>query len=79
MNQPYLTKTWGYWLLALLLMGNVELRAQACIDTFPYIQDFETSGGGWTAGSLSGGLSSWIWAPNIANPIINNAASGTGA
>jgi len=61
--------------LIVLLFSSSLSWAQ--INTFPYLEDFETSNGGWVAGSIApgGGASSWVWA-TPANPIITNAASG---
>ncbi|MEM7657800.1 MAG: PKD domain-containing protein [Bacteroidota bacterium] len=69
------------YLLALgVLIGQfAPLFSQACIDTFPYLEDFEASNGGWTTSAILPGQSSansWEWnTPN--NPVINSAASGT--
>lgn len=82
MIQPYLTSLFSlrFWLLTLLLVGAGDLWSQACIDTFPYVADFETTNGGWSGIDIAPGNppSSWVWTTNIANPIISNAASGTG-
>ena len=46
--------------------------AQPCIDTFPYLEDFDSGAGGWSA-SIPG-LSGWtLGTPN--KPVINSAAS----
>jgi len=54
---------------------NYQIRVQPVIDSFPYLQDFESSDGWWYAG---GERSSWTWgtAPGV---IINKAASGSKA
>jgi len=68
-------------LLLLILSGITPLflQGQPCIDTFPYIEDFEASNGGWSSAAITSngfGPNSWVWAtPN--NPVINSAASGT--
>jgi gliding motility-associated-like protein len=54
----------------LLLMGDVA-KSQ-CINTFPYLQDFEIDNGGWVPGGFS---SDWAWGtPQKTN--ITAAASG---
>jgi PKD repeat protein len=78
MIHPYLTHFRLPRLLLCLMLSGSYLWAQPCITTYPYIEDFEASNGGWTSTSLNPSvLSSWVWAPIIANPIINAAASGT--
>lgn len=52
---------------------HYDVRVQPVVDTFPYLQDFETDNGFWYTDGVA---SSWFWgAPNGA--IINKAASGS--
>ncbi|MDX1908122.1 MAG: PKD domain-containing protein [Bacteroidia bacterium] len=63
---------------AVLSLGSAAFAQ--CIGTFPYVQDFENSAGGWTAGTVTPnglGPSSWVWANPVNKPVINSAASGT--
>lgn len=44
-----------------------------CVNSFPYIENFETSQGGWTSGGTG---NDWAWGtPN--KPVISSAGSGT--
>ncbi|MFA5195654.1 MAG: hypothetical protein WC401_07630, partial [Bacteroidales bacterium] len=43
------------------------------VSTYPYLQDFENSDGGWVGGGVN---SSWAWGEPI-KPVINHAASPT--
>ncbi|MEO1449240.1 MAG: PKD domain-containing protein, partial [Bacteroidota bacterium] len=63
----------------LILLSASTVFGQVCIDTFPYIQDFEMDNGGWSASSItSNGLGpvTWTWS-NPNNPVINSASSGS--
>ena len=57
------------------LLCHVKVHAQCAtpISAFPYVEDFEASNGGWTAG---GTLSDWAWG-TPAKPVIHTAGSGT--
>lgn len=59
-----------FWMLIFVLAG-ADAKSQ-CITTFPYVQDFESSEGGWNTG---GAGSSWEWGV-VAKPVITSAASG---
>ena len=59
----------------MMLIVNVAV-AQPCsapISSFPYLQDFETSDGGWVPG---GTASDWAWG-TPAKTVINSAGQGT--
>lgn len=61
-------------LLSALVISAVGFQSQAQINTFPYLEDFESGAGGWTA--VGGGT----WALGTpANTVINSASSGTNA
>ncbi|MEP7252927.1 MAG: gliding motility-associated C-terminal domain-containing protein, partial [Ginsengibacter sp.] len=47
-------------------------QCPGAINTFPYIENFETSNGGWSAG---GNFSDWTWGIP-AKPVINSAVNG---
>src|SRR5690349_7925095 len=58
-----------------LICFILMVKAQPCIGTinsFPYLQDFEASNGGWVAG---GTASDWAWG-HPTKPLSNAAASG---
>ena len=63
--------------LSFLTLGWSQAYGQ--INTFPYVENFEVSNGGWTAQWIApSGIPkvSWIWG-TPGNPVINSAASGT--
>jgi len=53
-----------------VIINNIPL-----VGSFPYLEDFETSNGGWTA---YGNANSWAWG-TPAGAVISSAAGGTGA
>lgn len=57
-------------LIFTLLLPFLE-HAQ-CINTFPYIQDFETTNGNWSSGGTS---SDWAWGA-VSKTVISQAAGG---
>lgn len=59
------------FLIVLFIAGCLRVPAQ--ITSYPYIESFELSGGGWTGG---GAGSSWAWGIP-ADPVINAAGHGT--
>lgn len=67
-------------LFVFLFCGLILQTTAQCINTFPYLEDFESSNGGWASSALIPTWStsnSWVWdAPN-SNAVINNAASGS--
>jgi len=73
-NYPFLS--WRLMVWGLLLLSSQLSRAQ-CIDTFPYVEDFEADDGDWTSTFLGNSIyNTWTWgSPN--NPVINRAASGS--
>lgn len=53
--------------------NRVNAQCNTTINTFPYVENFETSQGGWASG---GHLNDWEWgAPG--KPVINHAGSGS--
>jgi gliding motility-associated-like protein len=59
-------------LLSAVYCTNLTAQCNTTINTFPYVENFETSQGGWASG---GTLNDWAWgAP--AKPVINRAGSG---
>jgi gliding motility-associated-like protein len=56
-----------------LLCSNSFAQCGTTISTFPYVENFETSAGSWTAGGTS---SSWAWGTPT-KTTINTAGSGT--
>lgn len=55
--------------------SDVSINNIPLVSTFPYIEDFETNNGGWSA---SGTGSTWAWG-TPAGVNISSAANGTGA
>ncbi|HOY30658.1 MAG TPA: PKD domain-containing protein [Bacteroidales bacterium] len=53
--------------------SSISINNMLAINTFPYLEDFESSDGGWVGGGLN---SSWAWGTPV-KPIINHAASPT--
>jgi gliding motility-associated-like protein len=62
-------------LILILMFAGSFAQCPAVINTFPHVQDFETSDGNWAAG---GTASDWSYG-TPAKPIISGAASGTKA
>lgn len=61
-----------FLLLAFLFFNGLEAKSQ-CINSFPYLQDFENDNGGWVPGGFN---SDWAWGiPQKLN--ITAAASGS--
>jgi len=54
---------------------NYEFHTSPVINTFPYLEGFETNEGGWYSKGLN---NSWLWG-TPAKTIINKAANGTKA
>jgi len=62
----------GLLFFAFTFCSNANAQCNTTISTFPYVEDFETGQGGWTAG---GTLNDWAWgAPN--KSLITTAGSG---
>ncbi len=61
-----------YYILALSVLIACLATGQ-CVSTFPYVEDFETSQGGWTSG---GTLNDWAWG-TPSKTVISSAGSGT--
>lgn len=81
MDKPTFLKWWllGVYFLGInfILCGN-QLYAQ--INTFPFLEDFESGNGGWVASPIVpalSSLSSWVWVTPATGALINTAASGT--
>lgn len=55
--------------------SDVIINSIPLVGSIPYIEDFETSNGGWTA---YGNANSWAWG-TPAGAVISSAAGGTGA
>src|SRR5580692_11104398 len=62
-----------YYFFMALSIFTACLADSQCINTFPYVQDFEASQGGWNSG---GANNDWAWgAPS--KSVITGAGSGT--
>ncbi len=61
--------------LSSLCLSTLQVSSQCgtTINTFPYVQDFETGQGGWTAGGTS---NDWAWG-TPAKTVITSAGSGS--
>lgn len=59
--------------LLLLVFFNLEMMAQPCIQTFPYVEDFET-GPAWTNVSVAN--NDWAWGSPNHTFTIHSAGSG---
>lgn len=61
-------------LVALFFLFHLSIATYSqCINTFPYLEDFETSNGNWTGGGSVG--VDWSWG-SPTKPVISSAASG---
>ena len=75
---PRLLLTGLFWILGFILpSGGSNTYAQCSnpINSFPYLENFNSSDGGFVAG---GSGSSWAWG-TPSKPIINSAAGGAGS
>ena len=65
-----------YLLFFFLSAGTLRVSGQCgtTVTTFPYVEDFEASQGGWTSGGTTG--NDWAWG-TPAKPVITGAGSGS--
>lgn len=48
-----------------------------CVDTYPYVEDFESGAGGWSSASVQGGVDTWGLGDPTNKEVIDTAFSGT--
>ena len=61
-----------FFILSSIYSVKVQSQCTTTVNTFPYVENFETSQGGWASG---GTLNDWRWG-TPAKPVINRAGSG---